>query len=237
MAPDQDQSLENVKIGSAVVMAPEPSVERGYLLSRQDYFLLLEGAGTGKSLAARDVCAGVFFTALVGLVGVVATLSPDWAKDEATRWRVIFFFVVLAAVTVAALAMLIWFHRHGKDEKGRQSYTACCERIEAAFAARPLTSPAPSQPSATGATSGLTAPAPAIEFAATLVRPEPELVHLLEGDRVSHPSFGRGVIVRIEGEGASRKLVVRFDDPTVGEKKVLERFVNRVAAVPAPTRR
>src|SRR5438132_90053 len=45
------------------------------------------------------------------------------------------------------------------------------------------------------------------------------------GARVKHPSFGIGTVEDADGEGLTRKLVVRFG-PGVGLKKVLARFID-----------
>jgi len=45
------------------------------------------------------------------------------------------------------------------------------------------------------------------------------------GARVKHPSFGVGTVEDSDGEGMSRKLVVRFG-PGVGVKRVLARFID-----------
>ncbi len=47
---------------------------------------------------------------------------------------------------------------------------------------------------------------------------------LLPGKRVRHAKFGTGVVMKAEGEGANRKLLVRFDTPGVGEKTLLTKF-------------
>ncbi|MGQ0793692.1 MAG: ATP-dependent helicase [Deltaproteobacteria bacterium] len=43
------------------------------------------------------------------------------------------------------------------------------------------------------------------------------------GERVSHPSFGQGVVKRIEGAGGDAKLVIAF--PNYGEKKIVATFL------------
>ena len=45
------------------------------------------------------------------------------------------------------------------------------------------------------------------------------------GDRVSHKKFGQGTVSKTAGEGETTKLTVQFDDPTVGEKVLLARFL------------
>ena len=47
---------------------------------------------------------------------------------------------------------------------------------------------------------------------------------LVPGKKVRHAKFGEGVIVGAEGEGANRKLTVRFSAPGVGEKTLLTKF-------------
>jgi DNA helicase-2/ATP-dependent DNA helicase PcrA len=46
------------------------------------------------------------------------------------------------------------------------------------------------------------------------------------GARVKHASFGVGTVEEVDGEGLSRKLVIRFG-PGVGLKKVLARFIDK----------
>jgi DNA helicase-2/ATP-dependent DNA helicase PcrA len=46
----------------------------------------------------------------------------------------------------------------------------------------------------------------------------------VKGERVRHPSFGRGIIRELTGFGQDLKAVIDFD--AVGRKKVLLRFAN-----------
>ncbi|MCM1531021.1 MAG: UvrD-helicase domain-containing protein [Bacteroides sp.] len=44
------------------------------------------------------------------------------------------------------------------------------------------------------------------------------------GERVRHAKFGTGTVRSMEGEGANRKVTVKFDSPGVGEKTLLTKF-------------
>ena len=43
------------------------------------------------------------------------------------------------------------------------------------------------------------------------------------GQKVSHPSFGRGIVKNVEGMGDEAKVVISF--PNYGEKKILASFL------------
>ena len=45
---------------------------------------------------------------------------------------------------------------------------------------------------------------------------------LHEGDRIEHQRFGRGTVVRVEGEGENTKATVDFDN--AGRKQLLLKF-------------
>lgn len=47
-------------------------------------------------------------------------------------------------------------------------------------------------------------------------------IDLQEGMRIAHERFGKGVVERLEGAGANKKAVVKFDRH--GEKKLLLKF-------------
>lgn len=48
---------------------------------------------------------------------------------------------------------------------------------------------------------------------------------LTEGGMVSHKKFGPGTITAVDGQGEGAKLTINFDDPAVGQKVLLARFV------------
>lgn len=53
---------------------------------------------------------------------------------------------------------------------------------------------------------------------------ETDTALLLPGKKVRHAKFGTGIVLKAEGEGANRKLTVRFDTPGIGEKTLLTKF-------------
>ena len=39
------------------------------------------------------------------------------------------------------------------------------------------------------------------------------------GDHVMHKKFGRGAVVRVSGSGSDSRIMIRFDDTSVGVKE------------------
>ena len=45
-----------------------------------------------------------------------------------------------------------------------------------------------------------------------------------QGERVRHPRFGSGTIAELAGVGREAKVVVDFDDTTIGRKRLVVAF-------------
>jgi DNA helicase-2/ATP-dependent DNA helicase PcrA len=58
--------------------------------------------------------------------------------------------------------------------------------------------------------------------AAPAAKPAPKKSKLSQGAIVTHPIYGRGSIVRVEGEGPDAKVTVHF--PGYGLKKLIAKY-------------
>ena len=99
------------------------------MITRQDFYTLLEGAGDGSHKATRDVAIGVFVSCLIGIIGLL-TMAPDLAT-AGLKGRLLLFTLVLGAATLASLALAVYHHFLSSKEKDRRSFSHCVERIEA----------------------------------------------------------------------------------------------------------
>ena len=99
-------------------------------LTPQEFELLLEGAPANHHASRRDVCAGIAFTAAVGLIGIY--LTAEYVHDKTPQMSAWMFTMLLLAVTLAAGALASFAHRDSKKQ-GRSAYAYCVQRIEQRF--------------------------------------------------------------------------------------------------------
>jgi hypothetical protein len=94
--------------GGSLVAYPRPD-EVVVPLRREEFDTLCEG-GVSEAKASRDLCVGIGFGALAGLIGVLAT--TDWDTTWKPGHRGWFFFCLLAlCVMVAGSAAGAWIHQ------------------------------------------------------------------------------------------------------------------------------
>jgi hypothetical protein len=75
-----------VKGYQAGVVVARPLPDEMAVPLRKDQFDILCEGGIGEARASRDLCIGVFFGTLAGLVGVVATADWDTVWKPERRW-------------------------------------------------------------------------------------------------------------------------------------------------------
>jgi hypothetical protein len=94
--------------GGSLVAYPRPD-EVVVPLRREEFDTLCEG-GVSEAKGSRDLCVGIGFGALAGLIGVLAT--TDWDTTWKPGHRGWFFFCLLAlCVMVAGSAVGAWIHQ------------------------------------------------------------------------------------------------------------------------------
>ena len=69
-----------------------------------------------------------------------------------------------------------------------------------------------------GVQQGMNKPEPKVIASAAQAFVKPSLYRV--GDHVMHKKFGRGVVIRVRGEGADERVLVRFDDTRAGVKEI-----------------
>jgi len=102
-----------------------PGKVKGALMNRQDFQILLEGAGSPSDASTRDVGYGVAVSALTTAVSLCPSVEGD--KNGGP----IKLFIVMSCAAVAAFVVAILFHARTRTDKGRQSYREVVERFRA----------------------------------------------------------------------------------------------------------
>jgi hypothetical protein len=133
--PDQQEAAlpQGYQVGTTVVM-PLPA-ERAYPLKEPDFLTLCDGTH-GNERAGRDFHAGLFVSAVVGLIGLLSCV--DWVNVFAQRrWMMLGCFLLLVAIS----AVSAWgcIHYWQQMRKENTPYT----RLKAAILDFFQTQPAP----------------------------------------------------------------------------------------------
>ena len=128
LVPQPEQAPQaSYKAGGALVVQPLPD-EIGVPVRRDQFDILCEG-GIGEARASRDLCLGIFFGALAGLAGVLATTewSTIWAPERRGGFLfwVAILFLMTAGSAVGACVHWVRLWRTTKDS----SYSRLKDRL------------------------------------------------------------------------------------------------------------
>lgn len=126
MKPVQGKpSSDKYAIKSSLEGPDVPETTFVFPLTQPDYRTLVEGPGTGRHRANRDLVAGVFITSALTLLGFIATFGMGpWS-----RTAMVCAFTA-AAITAASGFLVVFFEVGARKEGARLSYVECVARIE-----------------------------------------------------------------------------------------------------------
>jgi hypothetical protein len=127
--PIHDEEIRGfVAQSSTVDQLPD---ERLAVLRRMDFAVLKDGE-VGGVRATRDLCYGIGATAVVGFIGVVATV--DWkAAMKAAQLGPFLWAGVLGVLSLAALGIAIFYHIQIRRIRGSSAYSILMKRLEDHF--------------------------------------------------------------------------------------------------------
>ena len=118
---------EGYQVGTTVV-TPQPA-ERAYPLRNPDFLTLCDGSN-GDERAGKDLCLGLLISAVIGIVGIVASI--DWGTVFAQKewWMLL---CPLALVAIAAGSGVGFAVHRNRMEKEDTPYTRLKESISDFF--------------------------------------------------------------------------------------------------------
>ncbi len=116
---------------SSLVVSPRPD-EFGFAM-REDEFQVLCDAAVGDDRASRDLFAGTFIGAAVGLIGVSATTdwSTIWQPEK--RGTFLFWMAILFLIVVASGTAAIIYHLRLRKTRTDSAYARLTTMISAWF--------------------------------------------------------------------------------------------------------
>ena len=109
-----------------------PPPQKYTTISRQDYDILLEGADVSTERATRDVCTGIWWTALVGITGIAGTTQIVDEKGHLVIKSSIFLMLLITATIISGI-LNRYFHHRIQKVSARKTYTDVKNRLDNSF--------------------------------------------------------------------------------------------------------
>jgi hypothetical protein len=120
--------------GAGLVVSRLPD-EVGVAVRRDQFDILCEG-GIGEARASRDLCLGIFFGAVIGIGGVLATTEWDnvW-KPEHRGSFILWGVILLIMVSGSGVGAIIYGVRLWRT-RGNSAYSRLVERLKKLYEAQ-----------------------------------------------------------------------------------------------------
>jgi hypothetical protein len=132
-APEQPEPRRATFVAQASHVTQLPD-ENLATLSRMEFQVLLDGE-VNEAKGGRDLCLGIVGTALIGLIGLAATVDWDKAFREARRTPFAWTAVLFAITVASACGALIYQGRYRKTHNS-SAYSTLLKRLGDHFANR-----------------------------------------------------------------------------------------------------
>jgi hypothetical protein len=109
--------------------------EVGVPVRRDQFDILCEG-GIAEARASRDLCWGIFFGAVVGIIGILATTEWDSVWKPERRGSFIFWVAsLLIMASGSGVGVVIYWVRLWRT-RGNSSYSRLVERLKKLYEAQ-----------------------------------------------------------------------------------------------------
>lgn len=103
-------------------------------LSRMEFQVLLDGE-VSEAKAGRNLCLGVFGSAIIGLIGLVATVDWDAAFKQ-TRKAPFVWTALLFAIALASFCGALIYHLRYRNTHDSSAYSTLMKRLSDHFTNR-----------------------------------------------------------------------------------------------------
>jgi hypothetical protein len=133
----RSEASQPISLGSNLVQPPQPYFHA--TINRQDFQILMEGAGTSSYASARHVCLGVFFTSLVGALSLCVTCDFTKTVHQGSESFTVLLLKPCLGIGVfillALVSLVIWwlFRSRAKGDRDRDSYREVVDRLKKSF--------------------------------------------------------------------------------------------------------
>jgi hypothetical protein len=117
----------NIRVGREVVVPTQPA-EVAYPLRQEEFAMLCEGEAATKDERWRDVAISASLSALVGLIGLLATV--DWASK---KWSGFVFVVLLATIFLAAGVIGLFLRQRARQQAASSGCASLKNKIREFF--------------------------------------------------------------------------------------------------------
>jgi hypothetical protein len=129
--PPQEKEEPRIAVGGGMVVPPQPE-EVAYPLRGEQFDVLCEGERITEDKWWRDISIAISATALVGLVGVVATVEWDRALAS-KRWTVFVSTLVLAVLFLVAAILFVFMQTRLRRQTPSSGYARLKSKIATYF--------------------------------------------------------------------------------------------------------
>jgi hypothetical protein len=120
---------------ASIEVPATPRRQSGAVITAMDFALLKEGPPAKNFASRRDVCIGIAASAIVGVIGIVATgqyFTPGAAGvPPVPNWWAWIFTLVLLAGAAASFVIACFAHRDSANRAA--AYDECVKSIDAQF--------------------------------------------------------------------------------------------------------
>ncbi|MGA2426084.1 MAG: hypothetical protein ABSG07_18930 [Terriglobales bacterium] len=131
-APNNPERVpEFVAQSSLVTQLPAENLAT---LTRMDFQILLDGE-VNEVKSGRDLCLGILGSAVIGLIGLVATIDWDTAFHQARKTPFVWTALLFAIALASACGALIYQVRYQKTHAS-SAYSTLIKRLADHFAKR-----------------------------------------------------------------------------------------------------
>jgi hypothetical protein len=114
--------------GAGMIVSKLPD-EIGVPLRRDEFDILREG-GISEARASRDLCLGIFFGALVGIIGVIATIEWESVWKPERRGTFIFWVGALVVLASGSGVGAVIHEQRRRSTVGNSPYSRLVDRLK-----------------------------------------------------------------------------------------------------------
>jgi hypothetical protein len=125
-----------------------PGPQLGTHITRENYFVLMEGAGTSKEASIRDVSLGVGFTALTTAASLffscdlTRTINTNPGVIKVPIWGPLLTLIFMLFIGLFSIILAYISNIRAKGDTGRMSYKLLLERLRSDLGIQPDPIPA-----------------------------------------------------------------------------------------------
>jgi hypothetical protein len=130
----QGQSEQPGSFAAKILHVPKQPDENLAILSQMEFQVLIDGE-VNNARAGRDLCLGLLGSAVIGLIGLVATVDWDTAFHKTLK-APFFFTLVLCVIAAASCCGAIIQHQSYRHKRNGSAYSSLMKKLTDQFGPR-----------------------------------------------------------------------------------------------------